>query len=270
MTKRKPSTATQDVGATPCLKCKSNVNDDDDSAVSCELCETWMHGACCNLPTAVTDYFNTAGYRSAKFRLPFICQICRPTFEQLKSLPAKFDFLEARFTALEKRFDSHSTAPQQFDTASIAELIKDAVEVDSKKANAVLFGVTEADGVDDTSTVRQIVADANLADLKPQDILRTFRDGPKHQGKPRFLKVICSNSQAKRAFIAHVNGKRRFDDAYPLRARPDLSWLQRKRSRELQTELFDRKRLGEKGLFIDYRNDCIRSHDMLSNSTKPK
>jgi hypothetical protein len=67
-------------------------------------------------------------------------------------------------------------------THDLPALIKDAIEVESKKANAVLFGLDERDDVGDLESVRKLVADADAAGLQPEDVIRVFRDGPVYNG----------------------------------------------------------------------------------------
>uniref|UniRef100_A0A915JSB8 Uncharacterized protein n=1 Tax=Romanomermis culicivorax TaxID=13658 RepID=A0A915JSB8_ROMCU len=78
---------------------------------------------------------------------------------------------------------------------------------------------------------------ANNEDVGSEDITRVFWDGPTYDDKPRFLKVCCNNRKSKTAFIKYINKNRRNLINNLLRASPDLSYLQRKRSRELQAEL---------------------------------
>uniref|UniRef100_A0A915JJC9 Uncharacterized protein n=1 Tax=Romanomermis culicivorax TaxID=13658 RepID=A0A915JJC9_ROMCU len=52
-----------------------------------------------------------------------------------------------------------------------------------------------------------------------------------------YIYVYCNNSKLKAAFIKLINKNCRNSIDKNLRARPDLSYLQRKRSRELQAEL---------------------------------
>ena len=53
-----------------------------------------------------------------------------------------------------------------------------------------------------------------------------------------------------------------------LRARPDLSYLQRQRARELRSELQIHIDAGENDFFIDYKNNCVkRRRRVIWNAT---
>uniref|UniRef100_A0A915IP34 Endonuclease/exonuclease/phosphatase domain-containing protein n=1 Tax=Romanomermis culicivorax TaxID=13658 RepID=A0A915IP34_ROMCU len=79
-------------------------------------------------------------------------------------------------------------------TADLQALIKDALEVETKKANAVLFGLPVNNTIDDLAAVCAIVEKADNEDVGPEDITRVFRDGPTYDDKPHFLKVCCNNN----------------------------------------------------------------------------
>jgi len=139
-----------------------------------------------------------------------------------------------------------------FSSDLLREKIKDDLERDSKRKNAVLFGLPDSDE-NETNAVRTMVNEANLDNLKPDDIITAFRDGPAYEGKPRFCKVYCKSVDAKQAFINFVNSSRKNgdDEFREMRARPDLSFLQRRRARELRAELKSRFDNGESDLYID-------------------
>ena len=91
-------------------------------------------------------------------------------------------------------------------------------------------------------------------------IVTVFRDGPVYDEMPRFCKVYCKNIDAKVHFINFINSSRKLntDGFSKLRARPDLSYLQRQRARELRSELQIHIDAGENDFFIDYKNNCVK------------
>ncbi len=146
-------------------------------------------------------------------------------------------------------------------------LVKDEMEIEKKKNNAVLFGLPEEDDVDDLSAVRQLVIDcANECNiLKPESIKHVFRDGPRLEDKPKFLKVECCDFRAKKEFIFLIN--KRFKSQH-LRARPDLSYLQRERARELRREFHQ---LSDKeDFYIDYAACAIRRKNVFGEKPNSK
>uniref|UniRef100_A0A915IV25 Uncharacterized protein n=1 Tax=Romanomermis culicivorax TaxID=13658 RepID=A0A915IV25_ROMCU len=161
--------------------------------------------------------------------------------------------IETKLTNLE--FNNISSTNS---SSHIAMLIKDALEIESKKNNAVLFGLPEINGLDDIEAVQQFIGnqDENSTSISPDNIVQGFRDGPKYDGKPCFLKVVCTNLQAKHAFIKLINnahGTPKNDGDDRLCARPDLSYLQRGASRKLQAKLKTGLDNGETGLYINYK-----------------
>ena len=135
-------------------------------------------------------------------------------------------------------------------------VLKATIEEESKRHNAVLFGLDEVD--DDLEAVREIVSAGNPIEdnlkLKPSDIIRVFRDGPTYNDKPRFLKVVCVTSKVQRSFIGLINKivKKHHPE---LRARQDLTWEQRETGRLLRQKLSTVKDSVE--YFIDYNKKYI-------------
>jgi len=132
------------------------------------------------------------------------------------------------------------------------------IEAETKKRNAVLFGLPEA--ADDLAAVRQLVSDADPDDeslkITATDVAHVFRDGPHYPDALRFLKVDCSTSAVQHAFIALVNKELRKDHA-DLRARPDFTWDQREAGRKLREKL--KTMTDPHKFYIDYGKHCIVS-----------
>lgn len=265
----------------PCFVCEETVGNNDVSALQCELCSKWSHGGCLGIPSEVVAFFRSPSYEKATYALPLLCPACKPTLTSLADINNKLSTIEMRFearlAALEHRPNLPSSAtafkivPQTTPgpTNGLAALVKDAIEIESKKSNAVLFGLENSE--DDLDAVRNLLQEVDGTGLKPEDIIRVFRDGPKLTGKPQFLKVLCNNSQSKKLFINLINNSRRkmLPTFKNLRARPDLSYLQRKRSRELQSELKTRIDSGETDLYVDYISDCVKHYQPRQNFKTP-
>lgn len=130
----------------------------------------------------------------------------------------------------------------------------DLFEFETKKRNAVVFGIPETG--DDLDFIRNL---AENSTVKSTDILYTFRDGPDHtaDGKsiPQFNKVVFSTSKARNSFLAWLKSHRPTDQS--IRARPDLTYAQREKGRQLRAELNQRMDSGEHGLKIDYKKGEI-------------
>lgn len=241
-----------DVDSELCAQCNKSFKESDDG-LKCELCEKWVHSICLGIPSEVMKYFNSDSYVKSSFSLPLICSVCKPSFSKLTALSERLDAVEkfeSRLAALEKSLAERPIQPQpllplmQMPTQppnpafDIATLIKSTMEAESKRHNAVLFGLPEEE--DDLLAVRKLISDEieNTDNLfvKPSDIIRVFRDGPNYKDSPRFLKVVCVTSNVQHNFIGLVNKvlKQRFAN---LRARPDLTYEQRVAGRKLRDKL---------------------------------
>ncbi|XP_058045222.1 uncharacterized protein LOC131201392 [Ahaetulla prasina] len=146
----------------------------------------------------------------------------------------------------------------------LAIIVNDAFEREQKRQNAILFGLDNTNEPD-IDKVRNIIKNYNSSTFHPNEITEVSRDGPEYKNSdgsvaPKFCRVICINESSKRNFIHAINTMARTNPSLnKLRAKPDLSFLQRIRSRELRAELKRRQAEGETNLYIDYRADCIKS-----------
>ena len=273
--KRGPTTAITGDDAAPCFICKKSVKDGDSTALQCGVCHEWAHQRCLSVPDSVVKFFQSEAYENANFGFPLLCPLCMPVLDHLVDIDKRLNAIEANFEA--RLLALEATAPAGAPSNSHGHsdclptldeqrmLLKDELERESKRKNAVLFGLPVTDE-NDTDVVKKMVADAKLANLQPQDVVTVFRDGPKVEHFPRFCKVYLSSVNCKTAFIDMINTNRKQNvtDFASLRARPDLSFLQRKRARELRDELKTRVDAGETDIFIDYRADCIRKRGPLA------
>ncbi|XP_058041590.1 uncharacterized protein LOC131199631 [Ahaetulla prasina] len=206
--------------------------------------------------------------------------------------------LEPRFTNLEKKITAQNNGnladqnllpiqqtlpnPQSKPQLSanqptnIAILVKDTIEKEQKCQNAILFGLDNSNEPDITK-VRNIIKNYNSLTFFPDEIIEVSRDGPEYKNSdgsvaPKFCRVICINETSKCKFIHAINSIARTTSSHnKRRSWPDLSFLQRIRSRELCTELKRRQDEGETNLYIDYRADCIKrkTYNQLPNIQPP-
>ena len=203
--------------------------------------------------------------------------MCLPAAKRFILLERRVDDHEQRLSSIEERLAKLEAPPNPPARLPLMNLhppnpfmqlpnalpdkdqIRDEVERHSKRKNAVLFGLQVSD-VNETDVVKKLVSDAELSDLTQDNIITVFRDGPSYDNVPRFCKVYLDSIDAKTRFINFINDSRRnnTDGFINLRARPDLSFLQRKRARELRSELSARTKNGESNLFIDYKADTIK------------
>lgn len=240
------------VAAATCLTCNKPIAG---SPIHCIFCEHDFHIPCANLSTDDAKVFTDT-------KAPYICYTCEPAAKRYFRLEKRIENCENKLVDVDKKlddviltlnelksnYDPNNSAPTSDFSKQFAELY----EFESKKRNAVLFGLPRSD--DEIGAIRALVKNSTV---KPTDILYTFRDGPNRdkQGKTidQFSKVVFSTSKARNDFLAII---RRSKDNN-LRARPDLTFAQREAGRRLRTELDDRLEQGEQNLRIDYKNGKI-------------
>lgn len=226
-----------------CAACSKCVTEDD-KALVCELCKKWHHSICIGIPDAVMAYFDSDTYSGSGFSLPLICPVCKPSFARLTELSTKIAEMEETFERRLAALEAAKSVPAPLlmgpppPPMNFTALIKSTLEAETKRHNAVLFGLEEE--ADDLAAVRRLVtgagnvAEENLA-VKPS-IVRVFRDRPEYQDAPRFLKVVCVTSKVQHSFIGLINKVIKRDQPN-LRARPDLTWEQRDAGRKLRDHL---------------------------------
>lgn len=203
----------------------------------------------------------------------FFCSSCKPILSTLQKLPDKLETIEKRLSQLESsqifsdeinEKQHHNTQNNNFST-DIQQTIRDAIEVEVKKPNAVLFGLPETEH--DLNAVRALFQNQPSTDYKfyDDDILKVFRDGPQMKsldGKqlPRLLKVCCTSSAIKDRFIDFIKHLRADPQFRHLRARPDLTFNQRQHGRALLSKLIDLEQSTgtQNNYYIDYAHECIK------------
>jgi PHD-finger len=263
----KSSPATKAAGDV-CKVCLKGVGKKDKS-IYCDFCKMWLHQTCSKLDDSSFDVLSKSDQM-------YFCFTCLPLAKHVIGIEKRIDEAEARLKTLEERVQKLESAPTirpqplmsipcaaptvTTSTFSDRDEMRDELERESKRKNAVLFGLEQVSSRNDTDVVKQLISDADVEGLSPDDIVTVFRDGPLYEDKPRFCKVYCTSIDAKARFIEFINNCRKSetDGFVNLRARPDLSFLQRKRARELRAELKARTDNGETNLYVDYKSECIK------------
>jgi len=255
----------------PCSKCANEVRDGE-NGVACDQCGDWVHAKCAGLSNAVIKVLKEND------NIDFTCDQCKVSNrKRVDVLEAKIaeltDTIERRFADLAGKFDSISMDRQTFpaprapplpfsrsaplpSSPAFTQAVDEVVELKLKSRNAVLFGVPEVEGQNDLTVVRDFLAthtDGNYDTVNPLDVLYTFRDGPKVDGQPRFLKVALVTSQVKQHFIT-FNKVVKPGSNLPLRSRPDLTYQQRVNGRKLREKLDE---LGATDHYVDYKRTTI-------------
>lgn len=257
----------------PCRLCYRLIGEKS-KAILCDYCDNWCHQSCTGLDDVTFEAL-------AKSNQKFFCSLCMPTVNHFLALDKRIDSVEHRMANFEDRlakleaaeprppplmglpfFGGAPARPKPDDEYRVK--LRDELERESKRKNAVLFGL-EATEANDTETIKELIAKANLKDLTPNDVVTVFRDGPTYEDKPRFCKVYLKNVDAKNSFVSFINTSRKNNVAgfSSMRSRPDLSYLQRKIARELREELNSRSENGETNLYVDYKAECVKRRRVI-------
>ena len=129
----------------------------------------------------------------------------------------------------------------------------------------MILGLPESQEPAESDTVR-VKEFAERIGVESEAITETFRDGPRSGNKPRILKVRFADSRSRSAFLREF---RSVSPAPSCWVRPDLSFHQRERDRELRKELdskngrvYQNGRVTDPGsnlYFIHKKQVCLRS-----------
>jgi hypothetical protein len=133
--------------------------------------------------------------------------------------------------------------------AGAREAAVEALELESKKLNLVVIGLPEKDANADGEVIKQF---CDKMSIDAGDVADTFRDGRANNGgRPRIMKVKFKNAQSRRKFLTGFRSTRdTVPNADRAWVRPDLTYQQRVKDRELRDELHRRREAGEANIKI--------------------
>lgn len=239
----------------------------ESNSIICDFCTKNFHLACVNLDETNAKVFTDSDR-------VFICDLCGPSAKHYFRLEKRIENCEKKLTSMDNKLenvisllsDLKSDMVNNTDSgsnSSFATNFANYYELESKKRNAVLFGLLSS--ADDLLSVRNLVENSPLA---PSEILYCFRDGPSKdangQNIDQFLKVVFTTSKARNLFLTIVKKLNRPN----LRSRPDLTYEQRQQGRRLRAELDLRQTKGENNLKIDYKTGMIVKNSVNKYNTR--
>lgn len=248
-----------------CPKCSKAATG---KVIQCDMCEDWFHITCVNISDNEHDVLS----RPDTF---WLCPTCKPIGKQLfrvqtdiSTLSTRFDTLEGTVTTLIGDFakllekfsrileKQESAAPASKDLTSIVvSSVRDALEAEAKKTTAVLENFQTAN---DATLLTDVTNLVTTAGFDATQIVSVRRSGPVSQNRrtgadmPRIVKVKCDSESAKAALIKAVTAYSQRGTVSKVRARPDRTWQQREKLRQLHGELQEKRDAGENFWFIDY------------------
>ncbi len=253
------------------LKCGKSIKKigSEDYQLKCMVCAKSFHAICCGIPDAAYGKVKDSGLFSV---LSYICDGCKSFLPNLQrdheALKAKLVDYEDKFTTMQAQLDQiagksmPACVPGMIDPELIASIvskvcesmlpklmdfmhasINEAMEADSKKNNLVLIGLDEK--VDSKAYLTDV---CNKLNIDSGDILESFRDGrPPPGARPRILKIRFGGHASRRVFLTGYQGVRdRVPGGGRSWVRPDLTFTQRQKDKELRDELSRRRDAGER------------------------
>ena len=265
-----------------------------DTGVQCDICTRWLHLACEDL---TGEQYSALGSTPGSI---YCCKLCdrdsllaglkdvhrlQRQVERLTETVAKQN--TDTMAAIRSLTDTVNKLIQNLPAASgftgstdksafICEVAQELQELESKKDKLVILGLPESQTPSDSdgelSDDERVFAFARQMGVDEGSIDETFRDGVRNRDhtRPRILKVRFNSQGSRSAFL------RAFKTISPSRncwVRPDLTYQQRERDRQLRKELDDKNgrkysngRLVDQGsnLYCIYKKQvCLRSD--LSN-----
>ena len=202
----------------PCRVCRVECSATD-KAISCDMCEGWVHFKCSNLSKSEYDFI---GKTEGKTGIRWYCHRCEHTMrnenpiEIITKQSIKIDNLTEQVRMLQqgltevislvkgKRHEDRNL--EETVQNQVSEKIDDVREKEAKKSNIILFGVPEPTSRDtekeeDLKTIRNIVLAAETEEgvVAPLDSNRITRLGGRKEGsvRPRPLRVTFDTPEEK-------------------------------------------------------------------------
>ncbi len=205
--------------------------------------------------------------------------------------------LEARVTAVEsvtQKENKRSTEPEKLEEietkvnnmndrkdtrlkTQLAELEKDRAEIEKRRANIIMYDVSEPQGPEanfrkeeDTVHFNESIKKLELA-IKPKFVNRI---GKREDGKTHPIKIVLNKEQEKVTILRRLHEFRTSSDrtkkttAESLHMVPDRTLKEREQYKKLKKELEERRGKGEENLVI--RNDRIVTKKPFQQPTEEK
>lgn len=255
--------------ASSCPKCSIAVGKDD-KGIFCDFCSCWFHAVCVNLSDAAYEIY-------AESSQLFFCPSCLPSGKRFFQLDKELSGLKKNFLNLEaninqkfeqlnesiKKLSENFKSLQKISCTTnidndsnklIVSAVKDALEAESKKSTVVLENFLVKN---DQKVVEEVRSFASAVGFQPEKIINIRQSGPIIKSRktgadlPRIIKVKCDSETSKIELIKMVakfadRGKR--SKVY---ARPDRTWQERERLRQLNQELAEKLDTGDNDYYID-------------------
>ena len=247
-----------------CGQCKKPCDGD---ILYCDLCNFWFHSICVNVDKQTFSVI-------AKMDQLWFCPACLPMGKKLFTLELKFSNLEKTFQTFESsilnKIDQLSAKIDNFGVVAdnhifpktehidvsklVIDAVKDTLEAEAKKI-VVVFENLETDN--DENLLEDVKQLAKSARFDTQKIVNVRRSGPIIKSRkdgadlPRIVKVTCISETARNELIRAVAKYADKGRVSPVYARPDRTYQQRQKLRQLHVEIEEKNAKGENYWFID-------------------
>ena len=237
-----PRSASTSTPSSPksCVVCHGGIGSEDFS-LPCGICQEEAHSRCLNMPD--DTYRKILKANTGNF-FNFICNACKEDVKRMRSgpnssTPPPFvpteDFIAGVVTWV-----LDALLPKLLDLSRDAA--RDALEADRKKYNLVIVNLKEQVDVKDF-----VNAACDKMEIDRSGVLECFRDGQPPSGRrSRIVKVKFADSASRRNFLTGFRSVRTsLYGGTEVWVRPDLTYRERCRDRELREELKRRREAGE-------------------------
>ena len=253
-------TASKDNAEYPCGKCGNNV-EKLDKAVCCECCSVWYHIVCADIDAGTYDILFDSKVKGVRW----YCEGCEnkvdEALEKLASIEAQTSVLKSDMSEVKEKISNLEKAVKQQIDNTVHEAIEEKREIEHRKMNLIVYGLTEPEKPDsttawdtetmieaDTATISTLITSELGVGLSPnKGIAAARRLGMKKVGKPRPLRITFNDIVVKRDVLRNSMKLRQVTAHKYVYINPDLTPKQRKAELELVNEMWkQREELGKK------------------------
>ena len=252
---------TKDTHVYKCPSCEK-VAEKKECCLMCDLCESWFHITCVNVPKQLYDILIADS--DDALGIKWFCPVCKPKSEEAldkySTLETKTKTLSHDVKEMKDEMNAIKTTISSIVRNEIDEGLHERNDIESRKMNLIVFGVPELnlDDGSDWTTDKKVEADIKFTQqtltrelgtaMSPREgIVDARRIGLKSEKGPRPLKIVFNNLQTKRHVLTNAKKLRESTDkiAKGMYINPDLTKRQREKENVLRNEMWKQREAGK-------------------------
>ena len=264
---KKPHSTNFDMATKACIICFKHIADDA-RKIFCGFCKRVGHQGCFGLSDDVRNFFEKSGQKVHCLGCTPVVNVILDHENRLTACETVIADLKTRLSIVEAALhsDAPNTAKPAASGKTVEKTFRSLMAVEKVKECAILLNFPEIES-SESELLENVQSLISELEMDRSAITACFRVGESPvrsdgSSAQRVVKVRLSSSQLKWSFINGINRSERVknvEELQKLRARPDLTYDQRQKNRALSTELKRRMEAGEKNIFVDYKQQKIRS-----------